>query len=129
MHRAILIVALVVVCLVPLGVWAQSRLRDPLDYSLKTYGLILAVALLGGIAGWYGKVRRGELPGWSMFHLMGELTTSALAGLLCFWVCEWANFAPLLTAVCTGVAGHMGTRAITILEETLAKRAKKAGLT
>jgi hypothetical protein len=110
--------------LLPAVAVAQVKLKDPLDYSLKTYGLILAIALLGGFASWYGKVRKGEIPGWSMFHLAGELVTSALAGLLCFWICEWMNAQPLLTAAMTGVAGHMGTRAITLFEEWAKKRAK-----
>ena len=111
--------------LLPATAWAQVKLKDPLDYSLKTYGMILGVALLGGFASWYSKVRKGELPGWSINHLVGELATSALAGLLCFWVCEWRNFDPLLTAALTGIAGHMGTRAIGLFEEWATKRAKK----
>jgi hypothetical protein len=106
----------------PATAWAQS-MKNPLDYSLKTYGLILAVALLGGFVSWYAKVRKGELPGWSVNHLIGELATSALAGLLCFWLCEWANFQPLLTAALAGIAGHMGTKAIGMFEEWAAKRA------
>lgn len=128
MPRYLVILTLVACLAAPLALWAQTRLKDPLDYSLKTYGLILAIALLGGFAGWYGKVRKGDIPGWSMFHLMGELMTSALAGLLCFWMCEWWGMAPLLTAACTGVAGHMGTRAISLFEQWAAARAKKAGL-
>jgi hypothetical protein len=111
--------------LLPATVWAQARLKDPLDYSLKTYGMILGIALLGGFVSWYAKVRKGELPGWSVNHLVGELATSALAGLLCFWLCEWANFDRLLTAALTGIAGHAGTRGITLFEESMAKRARR----
>jgi lysozyme family protein len=110
MKRLLATVVLVMHLLAPAVVWAQVKLKDPLDYSLKTYGLILGVALLGGFASWYAKVRKGELPPWSINHLIGELATSALAGLLCFWLCEWANFQPLLTAALTGIAGHMGTQ-------------------
>jgi hypothetical protein len=126
MTRSIFTVLLCMHLLLPATVWAQVRLKDPLDYSLKTYGLILGVALLGGFVSWYAKVRKGELPGWSVNHLVGELATSALAGLLCFWLCEWANFDRLLTAALTGIAGHAGTRAIGFFEEAMAKRAKRA---
>ena len=112
--------------LMPAAAWAQGKLKDPLDYSLKTYGLILGVALLGGFVSWYAKVRSGALPGWSVSHLVGELATSALAGLLCFWLCEWAGFDRLLSAALTGIAGHAGTRAIALFEEAMAKRAKAA---
>lgn len=103
--------------LAPVAAWAQVPAKGPLDYSLKQYGFILGVALLGGLVSWGAKVRKGELPSWSINHLVGELATSALAGLLCFWICEWAGLAPLLTAALTGIFGHMGTRALTLLEE------------
>jgi hypothetical protein len=105
--------------LLPLAVMAQevNKSKNPLDYSLKQYGLILGIALLGGVVSWGAKVRKGELPNWSINHLIGELATSALAGRLCFWTCEWAGSAPLLTAALTGIVGHMGTKAMTMLEQ------------
>lgn len=101
----------------PIAAWAQATLKGPLDYSLKQYGLILGIALLGGAVNWYSKVRRGEIPLWSINHLVGELATSAFAGLLCFWICESAGLSPLVTAALAGIAGHMGARAITAFEE------------
>jgi hypothetical protein len=119
------ILAMTILCmhlLTPIAAWAQAASRNPLDYSLKQYLLVLGFALLGGLVGWYNKVRSGVIPGWSINHLVGELCTSAFAGLMTFWVCEWMNFAPLLTAALTGVMGHMGTRAVTMLEEFATKR-------
>ena len=103
--------------LLPAVAWAQDKVRSPLDYSLKQYALFLGTALLGGIVSWYSKVRSGAIAATSLNHLVGELCSSALAGLLCFWICEWAGFPPLLTAALTGIFGHMGTRGIALLEE------------
>lgn len=111
--------------LLPIVAHAQSTARSPLDYPLKQYGLILGIALLGGFVNWYAKVRKGEIPVFSLNHLVGELTTSAFAGLLCFWLCESAAISPLVTAALAGVAGHMGARAITALEEWAATRLGK----
>lgn len=47
--------------------------QDPLDYPVRQYGFMLAVAPLGGIVPWTAKVRKGELG------------TPAFAGLLAFW--------------------------------------------
>jgi predicted CDP-diglyceride synthetase/phosphatidate cytidylyltransferase len=80
------------------------------------------VATLGGLVSWYGKVSRGVLPPWSIHHLVGELVTSSLAGLLCFWLCEWAGLAPLLTAALVGLSGHAGAKGIQLLENWAAKR-------
>jgi hypothetical protein len=109
--------------LAPLSVWAEEmKAKNPLDYSLSQYGLVLGIALLGGAVSWAGKVRAGDLPVWSMSHLVGELATSSLAGLICFWLCEWAGVSPLLTAALTGICGHMGTRGLAMFEEWAQKR-------
>lgn len=112
-------VAMILVLHMLLPVLAQAQtatVKDPMAYPLSQYGFILAVSLLGGLVGWFNKVRNGELQGADLRVLMGELTTSALAGLLTFWFCEWASVSPLLTSAFAGVAGHMGTRGIALLE-------------
>lgn len=96
--------------------------KDPLDYPLRQYAFLLSVALLGGIVSFYTKVKNGSAQAWSLMHLIGELATSAFAGLLAFWVCAYANTPPLIMAALVGVAGHMGTRAIAMVEEWAAKR-------
>lgn len=119
------IIASLVLCLhllMPIAVMAQANARSPLDISLKQYGLVLGAAILGGLVAWYNKVRAGVIPTWSINHLIGELCTSAFAGLLCFWICEWAGFPLLLTAPLTGIVGHMGTRGISMLEQWAAQR-------
>lgn len=113
-------IVLVIALLAPLLARADSK--GPLDYSLKQYGLTLAVALLGGLVSWLTKVRKGDTSPWNVMHLVGELCTSAFAGLLAFWLCEWSGAPQLLSVALTGIAGHMGTRAIATFEEFAAKR-------
>lgn len=118
--RIIVILALVAVLLGPLA--ARAEAKNPLNYDLKQYGFVLIISLLGGLVGWLNKVRKGEASAWNVMQLVGELCTSAFAGLLAFWLCEWSGAPPLLTAALTGIAGHMGTRAINTFEEFAAKR-------
>lgn len=118
--RLIVALALVIVLLAPL--LARAETKGPLDYSLKQYGVTLAIALLGGLVSWLTKVRRGDASPWGVMQLVGELCTSAFAGLLAFWLCEWSGAPPLLSATMTGIAGHMGTRAIAAFEEAAQKR-------
>jgi hypothetical protein len=129
----ILLIAFCANLFLPCFVWAQSQvttvtttIRDPLNYPLRQYGFILAIALLGGAVSWYGKVRKGELKMGQLGALVGELTTSAMTGLLAFWVCEYLKADPLLTACLVGVAGHAGGKAIEWAEELARKRAEAA---
>lgn len=96
---------------------AADSIKDPLAYPMSQYLAMLGAALLGGFVSWYAKVRRGELAGWNVMHLVGELATSAFAGLLCFWLCESAGTPQLVTISLVGISGHMGTRAISAFEQ------------
>ena len=98
------------------SVWAQDDAKGPLNYSLKVYGSILAIALLGGLASWWGKVSKGQLPMWNISALVGELCISAFAGLMAFYICDYMNLHQGLMAAIVGVSGHAGTKAINWVE-------------
>lgn len=118
--RFLAVLAIVLALLGPLI--ARADAKGPLDYSLKQYGMTLAIALLGGLVSWLAKVRKGDASPWNVMQLVGELCTSAFAGLMAFWLCEWSGAPPLLSAALTGIAGHMGTRAISTFEQFAEKR-------
>lgn len=101
---------------------AATAEKDPLNYSLGQYGATLSIALLGGLVSWIGKVRRGDVGAWNIRQLVGELATSAFAGLLCFWICEAFGTPSLVTISLVGISGHMGTRAIVIFERWAARK-------
>ena len=110
----------------PVFAWAQDTAqRDPLSYPLKTYGLMLLMAIFGGFVSWYGKVVRQELPVASLFHLIGELATSAFAGMMMFFLCEWAGSPTLLTVALVSMSGHMGAKLLGWGEEKLKKFLEK----
>jgi len=101
--------------LFPVAAWAEASLKSPLSYSLREYGLILGIALMGGAAGWVQRVRKGEADA-SLPALVGELMISAFSGLITFWICESQGFSPLITAAAAGMAGHAGGTGISWLE-------------
>lgn len=105
--------------------WAEAAVRDPLNYPLKQYGVILFMTLLGGFAGWYGKVRNGEVPVSSLFALIGEMATSALAGLGSFFVCDYMSVPLGITAAVAGLCGYMGGRAIELAEKKLQRKVEE----
>lgn len=96
--------------------------KDPLEYPIRQYGLVLAIALLGGLVSFVAKVKAGSASALNVMHLVGELTTSAFAGLLCFWLAEAAGMPQLVTVCLVGVSGHMGARAIAIFEQWAQRR-------
>ena len=100
----------------PLIVHAQSAVKSPISYSLQEYGFVLGTALLGGLASWWIKVRKGEVAMWNLSAFIGELCVSAFAGLISFWLCEYLNLNPLLTSAIVGMSGHAGAKGLTWLE-------------
>lgn len=126
MRLLIIQIMLCLQLLSPMSVMAQSvSPKDPLSYPLKTYGFMLIMAIFGGFVSWYAKVRRNEIPGSSLFHLIGEITTSAFAGLVTFFICEYAGLPQVITAPLVGIAGHMGAKIIGWYEERAAKTLSK----
>jgi len=116
--------------MMPMAAQAQVVMKTPLSYSLTEYGVVLATALLGGLANWYTKAKNDPSGSYSAAALIGELCVSAFAGVIAFWLCEYFEMQPLLTAAAVGMAGHAGARGLDWLERYLRKSAEqKLGLT
>ncbi|MBU0592432.1 MAG: phage holin family protein [Gammaproteobacteria bacterium] len=86
--------------------------KDPSTYSWVAYAWVFALSAWGGVVSFIRKVNAGAARSWNLMELMGELVTSAFAGLITFWLCESAGISPLITACMVGISGHMGSRAI-----------------
>lgn len=118
----------VVVVAVAFGLAAMDVLADaariavaadkgPFDPSLYvTYGWVVGLSLLGGVASFYAKVKSGQARPFNLTELIGELVTSAVAGLVTFMLCKWAKVDDWLMAALVAISGHMGSRAIFMLE-------------
>lgn len=91
--------------------------KDPGSYAVFTYFWVILLSVVGGFVSFYHKVQRGLASPFSITELIGELITSGFAGVLTFWLCEWSQVTPLLTAVLVGISGHMGARAIFQIEQ------------
>jgi len=90
--------------------------KSPENYHWVTYAWVFGISALGGVVSFARKVRLGHARAWNFAEFLGEIGTSAFAGVLTFYLCEWSGFAPLATAAFVGVAGHMGSRALFQLE-------------
>lgn len=99
--------------------------KDPTSYSILTYAWVFGLAILGGIVSFMRKLQAGHAKVFNIVEFIGEIVTSAFAGVIAFWLCENAGFSPLATASIVGVCGHMGSRAIFVLEGWLTKQFPK----
>jgi hypothetical protein len=95
---------------------------DSIDVPMRTVAMVVGMALLGGLVSWITKVRAGQIAGWSLMHLVGELCTSAFAGFTCYLLCDQFGVSLRLTVCFVGIAGHMGTRAIAVFEKFAERR-------
>lgn len=98
--------------------------KDPTHYGFITYTLVSILAAWGGIVNWIRKRKAGDTRPFNFTELIGEIITSAFAGVLTFWLCEWSGVPPLLTAAMIGISGHMGSRAIFQMEKWAESRLK-----
>ena len=106
------------------GAMAQSP-KNPLEYPIKHWVFILLMAMLGGLASWYNKVKRGEVAATNLFALTGEFVVSALAGLLAFLICDYFNVPIGITGAMAGLSGHAGARALAVGEVLLQRFVEK----
>jgi hypothetical protein len=90
--------------------------KDPTIYSLFTYAWVTAISMLGGFVNFAHKVKLGLARAFNVVELFGELMTSAFVGLLAFWMCEAAGLSQIASAPLIGISGHMGTRALFLME-------------
>lgn len=90
--------------------------KDPFNYTLITYFWVFILSMWGGVVSFFQKVRDGKTRASNIMEFFGELSTSAFVGLATFYLCEFGGVDRLLTAVFVAVSGHMGTKAVYLLE-------------
>lgn len=84
------------------------------------FGWMIGLSFWGGIAGYLRKVKQGSV--FSFTELVGELFISGFVGVLTFLLCQSAQLNTLLTAAMVGISGHMGSRAIFMIEKIVESR-------
>lgn len=90
--------------------------KDPTSYSLITYLWVLSLAVGGGVVSYMHKIQVSAPRAFSFLEFVAEIVTAGFTGLITFWLCENAEISPLMTAVLVGISGHMGSRALYLLE-------------
>lgn len=94
--------------------------KDPLSYTSLTYAWVILLSIWGGISGYIRRFKRDQK--FSLAELIGELSISAFVGILTFFLCESAQIQPVMSAALVGVSGHMGSRAIYLIEHLFTRQ-------
>lgn len=76
--------------------------------------LAALTALWGGLVSYSRRIQTGAKHSWASIFM--HMSMSGFAGVLCWLVCVQFTVPPPLTALCTGLAGHMGAEFIKLLE-------------
>ena len=90
--------------------------KDPSNYEWFTYAWVILISMWGGVVSFMNKVTAGSARPFNLAEFIGEISTSGFVGVLTFWLCESTQVDKLLSAALVGVAGHMGSRAIFLIE-------------
>lgn len=100
-----------------------ANLRSLFDASTIGYLWFTVIALWGGTASYISRMEKRGLP-FSLAELIGEWVISGFSGVATALICVNLNVSFELTAAASGIAGHMGGRAIAVLESLWLNRAK-----
>jgi hypothetical protein len=116
-----------VIAVVAMEAMAQGTEKGgPFDPALfGAYAWVVGISMLGGFASFYRRVRAGDTKWVNLAELAGELATSALAGLLTYWLCRSSGMNDWMMAAFVGISGHMGSRALFVLEKVLENWAQR----
>lgn len=82
--------------------------------------LAAITALWGGLVSYFRRVQQGMKHSWVSVFM--HMSMSGFAGLLCWLGCVQFEVPGPLTAICTGLAGHMGAEFIKIVESKFEKQ-------
>lgn len=80
------------------------------------YIWFILLAIWGGTVNYIGRLKQMKDTKFSFVELIGEWAISGFAGLLTAYVCIELKFSWHMTAFFTGIAGHLGGRAIFLFE-------------
>jgi hypothetical protein len=85
------------------------------------YGWFIMLALWGGTANYVSRQRRDKTT-FSIIELIGEWAISGFSGIITAYICVDLDLSFALTSAAAGIAGHMGGRAVYLIEQTILRR-------
>ncbi|MBM7070886.1 phage holin family protein [Shewanella sp. 202IG2-18] len=100
---------------------SASILKQLVEAGLG-YVWLVVLAIWGGTVNYLTRRKKDKSMPFSVIELLGEWVISAFAGVLTAFICQEMGMSYMFTCAMAGIAGHMGGRAIFMLELWVQKR-------
>lgn len=94
-------------------------IKPPSNLSFSawfSYLCLVCFAIWGGAISYFNRVNKGTIK-FTFIRFFIELSTSAFVGIITALICSSIGLNYTMTAAMVGVSGHMGTRALSVLEK------------
>lgn len=102
--------------------------EELLRWSIPVYVIVLSI--WAGTVSTIRRVRKGEIPFFSLREWVGDVSISGFIGVITFFLCKYAGINEYLAAFFISISAHMGARAIAIFEKLwIEKLAQVTGVT
>ena len=96
----------------------MDEIQDIAKTGLQYFWFIV-IGGAGGIASYISKLRRDKAKTFSIVEVLGEIFISGFVGLITAWICIDMGLSLPLTYAAVGISGHMGTRALYVVEQRI----------
>lgn len=103
--------------------WLVQVLSGNSDWLVRVMPIALAscLAAVGGAVQYLNQIDKLGLK-FNILKFLLEIFTSGFVGVVSFMLCDSAGFGWELTAAVVAISGHMGARAILLIETQLVRR-------
>lgn len=99
--------------------------KSPEEWDPIIWAIAAVSGLMGGLIRVWGRLRAGQPRVFNFLELLGELVVSGLVGLLAYLGAAGLDLSGGICSAVAGIAGHMGTRWLVLLERVLEARIDK----
>jgi hypothetical protein len=99
-------------------------LKDPFDWPLRLWVLVISVAVFGGAVRWIGRYKQEHRRPFKFFEWVGELFFCGFVGLMVFFAMVSFDYPLLISVVGAAIGGHFSTRIVFLLDTVLEKKLK-----
>ena len=93
--------------------------KTPENFNWIIYVSVIGLSAIVGFVSFVIRVKARHARSWNIVEMIAEICTSAFASGLIFYLCQWRNLEPLLTAIFSGIAACIGSRSIMFFEQLM----------